>query len=86
MVGPWGHAETVLLPEGATAKPQEPIKEMLDWFDRYLGARNGGAPEAPVRVYVMGANVWRDEQEWPLARARETAWYRRGDASVRGRR
>jgi putative CocE/NonD family hydrolase len=25
----------------------------------------------------MGTNVWRDEQEWPLARARETAWYLR---------
>jgi len=23
----------------------------------------------------MGANVWRDEQEWPLARARATSWY-----------
>ena len=33
----------------------------------------------PVRLYVMGANVWRDEQEWPLARARETAWYLRSD-------
>ena len=28
-------------------------------------------PDAPVRLYVMGANVWRDEQEWPLARARD---------------
>jgi hypothetical protein len=25
----------------------------------------------------MGANVWRDELEWPLARAQETAWYLR---------
>ena len=25
----------------------------------------------------MGANVWRDEREWPLARARDTAWYLR---------
>jgi putative CocE/NonD family hydrolase len=35
----------------------------------------------------MGANVWRDEQEWPLARARPTAWYLHGDGhanSVRG--
>ena len=25
-------------------------------------------PQAPVRIFVMGANRWRDEQEWPLAR------------------
>ena len=40
-------------------------------------ARCRRGADAPVRLYVMGANVWRDEQEWPLARARETAWYLR---------
>jgi putative CocE/NonD family hydrolase len=42
--------------------------------------------DAPVRLYVMGANVWRDEQEWPLARAHETAWYLRsgGHANTAG--
>jgi putative CocE/NonD family hydrolase len=28
-----------------------------------------------VRLFVMGENVWRDEQEWPLARARPTKFY-----------
>src|SRR3954447_22732698 len=27
----------------------------------------------------MGANVWRDEDAWPLARAVETPWYLRSD-------
>ncbi len=31
--------------------------------------------EAPIRLFVMGANTWRDEQEWPLARAVATPWY-----------
>jgi putative CocE/NonD family hydrolase len=31
--------------------------------------------EAPVKIFVMGANIWRDEQEWPLARAEETRYY-----------
>ena len=31
--------------------------------------------EAPIKLFVMGANVWRDEQEWPLARAINTPWY-----------
>src|SRR5437762_7233824 len=26
-------------------------------------------------IYVMGDNVWRGEQEWPLARARVTPFY-----------
>ena len=31
--------------------------------------------EAPVHIFVMGVNRWRDEQEWPLARTRYTALY-----------
>jgi putative CocE/NonD family hydrolase len=39
----------------------------LDFFDRWLrGKPNAAADEGPVRVYVMGANDWRDEKEWPL--------------------
>ena len=28
-----------------------------------------------VRIFVMGENVWRDENEWPLARTRYTPYY-----------
>ena len=46
------------------------------WFDYWLkGIDNGTAQESPVKIFVMGANVWRDEQEWPLARARYTPFY-----------
>jgi len=30
-----------------------------------------------VRLFVMGSNVWREEEDWPLARAVETPWYLR---------
>ncbi|MGH9174533.1 MAG: CocE/NonD family hydrolase, partial [Vicinamibacterales bacterium] len=30
---------------------------------------------APVRLFVMGENRWRNENEWPLARARTAAYY-----------
>ena len=46
------------------------------WFDYHLkGIQNGVDKEAPVKIFVMGANKWRDEQEWPLARARPTRYY-----------
>jgi uncharacterized protein len=31
--------------------------------------------EAPMHIFVMGVNRWRDEQEWPLARTRYTPFY-----------
>jgi putative CocE/NonD family hydrolase len=47
----------------------------------------GGQGEcpAPVRLFVMGENVWREEQEWPLARTRWTRYFLAsdGDANTR---
>lgn len=66
----------------------------LRWFDHYLkGIDNGVDREAPVRIYVMGGGDghktadgrifvgghWRDEKEWPLARAVETNYYLHGE-------
>jgi len=49
---------------------------LLRWFDCWLkGAHNGIMDEPPVRLFVMGDNVWRDEQEWPLARAQSVKYY-----------
>ncbi len=48
----------------------------LRWFDYWLkGVDTGVKDIAPVRIFVMGENVWRDEQEWPLARTRYTKYY-----------
>lgn len=46
------------------------------WFGCWLeniGCDRFDGP--PVRVFVMGENRWRDEHEWPLARARSTPYY-----------
>ena len=49
---------------------------MFDWFDYWLKDRPTNVlARAPIRLFVMGANRWRDEQEWPLARAARTALY-----------
>ena len=46
------------------------------WFRQHLeGEDSGLMKDAPIRLYVMGANEWRDEHEWPLARTRWTTYY-----------
>lgn len=46
------------------------------WFDYWLkGIENGVTQEPPVKLFIMGDNVWRDEQEWPLARTQYTPFY-----------
>ena len=50
--------------------------EDLRWFDYWLkGIDNGIMDEAPIRIFVMGANVWRDEYDWPLKRTTFTPYY-----------
>ena len=49
---------------------------LIRWFDYWLkGTDNGFPGEPPVRIFVMGDNVWRDEQEWPLTRACYTKFF-----------
>ncbi len=58
----------------------------LRWFDHWLkGMDNGAEKGAPVMLYVMGENRWREEKEWPLARALSTKYYLRsgGHANTR---
>jgi uncharacterized protein len=84
VIGPWTHARPTL----ATTKigdvdfgPDagfDSDEAMLRWFDYWLRGGSRAAVETPpVRLFVMGENRWRDEQEWPLARAVSTAYYLR---------
>jgi hypothetical protein len=49
---------------------------ILRFMDRHVrGIENGLDREKPVRVFVMGENVWRDEETWPPAAARPRTLY-----------
>jgi putative CocE/NonD family hydrolase len=78
IIGPWSHARNVTFPGGLTTRNYrlESLAPSVAWFDQHM--RRLGAAEsrhAPVRIYVMGEGVWRDEQEWPLARTQYTPYY-----------
>jgi uncharacterized protein len=50
----------------------------LRWFDRWLkGADNGIMSEPPIQIFVMGANTWRQLEEWPPPAAVPTQLYLR---------
>ena len=49
---------------------------MHRWFDSTMkGIDTGIMKEPPVKIFVMGENVWRYENEWPLARTKYTKYY-----------
>jgi putative CocE/NonD family hydrolase len=50
----------------------------LRWFDRWLkGNDNGIMSEPPIQIFVMGANTWRQLEEWPPPGAAPTPLYLR---------
>ena len=50
--------------------------EMLRYHDYWLkGIDNGIKEEPPIKVFVMGINKWRFEDEWPLKRTQWTKFY-----------
>lgn len=59
----------------------------LEWYDYlFKGVQNQFA-QKPVRIFVMGLNQWRDEDDWPLSRASATNYFlhsSRGANSLRG--
>lgn len=87
VIGPWPHELAASSRTGHVDFGPHSVLDLrtveLRFFDHWLkGIDNGLADEAPVRIFVMGANEWRDEPTWPLDRARETAFYlhSRGEA------
>jgi len=49
---------------------------VLDWYDMLLkGGPNAFAGGKAVRIFVMGRNEWRNEDDWPLARAKATEYF-----------
>jgi putative CocE/NonD family hydrolase len=81
IIGPWAHAPTSPAGKvGDVVFGKDAVLDhtatMLKWFDYSLkGIKNEYASGAPVRLFIMGDNVWRDEQEFPLARTRYTKYY-----------
>jgi len=88
LIGPWVHNMMWKAP-GVDFGPNSiaPIRRyQIEWFDRWLEPERAQdhqksesadlvMPDLPVRIFVMGRNQWRDEREWPIARAVETPLY-----------
>ncbi len=66
LVGPWTHTA---FSSGAVT-----VQESLAWLDTHVKGQSGRLREAPVRLYVMGENAWREFADWPPP-TRGERWY-----------
>jgi putative CocE/NonD family hydrolase len=57
LIGPWFHGQM----GGAPTM----TRDSLSWLDAKVKGKDAGLRAHPVRLYVMGANVWREFGDWP---------------------
>lgn len=80
LIGPWSHSGRGRRSYGSIdfgPEAQVDIAALeIRWFDYWLkGRENGVDQDAPVKIFVMGENRWRDEQHWPLKRTEERVMF-----------
>lgn len=89
LMGPWGHQVNTTSKLGEVDFGPQSLIDLrgaqLAWFDRWLKGKEPEAAEAPVRIFIMGENEWRDEQGWPLARTQWTRFYLHSGGSANSR-
>jgi len=86
VMGPWSHGKFSGLFEDRSFGPAADVAAagltelQIAFFDRWLRGREDALDGyAPVRIFVMGLDQWRDEQDWPLPDTRFTNYYLDGD-------
>ena len=81
IVGPWTHTLLDLDRQvGEVDFGPEAVRDFYEiadaWFSRWLKGEPGEAGDwPPLQLFVMGANTWRGEREWPLQRTEYTTFY-----------
>ena len=80
IVGPWVHSLSVSpkvgdIDFGAHSMYDLDLLEYRWWEQWLRGVDTGILEEGPLRLFIMGVNEWRAEQEWPLARTEWQKWY-----------
>jgi putative CocE/NonD family hydrolase len=92
VTGPWAHGNpTGSFPEGGFGLASgingaiDSTGLQLQWFDWLLkGEETALDLERPVRLFVMGPNVWRDEGDWPLPDTDYETWYLHSNGRANG--
>src|SRR5450432_372576 len=60
---------------GPAAAEYDENEVTLKWYDfLFKGVQNEFAGK-PVKIFVMGANQWREEDDWPLARTQSNKYF-----------
>ncbi|WP_174727574.1 CocE/NonD family hydrolase [Mesobacillus harenae] len=81
VMGPWSHGmfskNVGEVDFGPNAEWRVKLADLHQrWFEYWLKDMDHSIEqEAPIQIFVMGENCWRNENEWPLKRTEYVKWY-----------
>ncbi|HLR60499.1 MAG TPA: CocE/NonD family hydrolase [Pseudogracilibacillus sp.] len=86
IIGPWTHGDFgslagerdfgIKASESFLNGKEDLTHLHIRWFNYWLKNHDTFTEnDAPVQLFIMGKNEWRNEQEWPLARTTYTPYY-----------
>jgi len=89
IIGPWAHGYNggafvdrnfgMMAHDGVADVTSDQIR----WFDHWLKGEDNGVPEdKPVKLFIMGADAWREEDDWPLPDTDWQNWHLHGDGGL----
>jgi uncharacterized protein len=70
VIGPWMHA--------APGGMAESLRQTIALFQERFGigsGKPGDAPRSPVRLFLMGANEWREYPSWPIPNSTNKTYF-----------
>lgn len=85
VVGPWAHSKSrrygkIDFGPEATVDVTE---QQIQWFDYWLKKKKNGVDQtSPWKIFIMGDNTWRNEDEWPLKRTQNKSIFISSDGAA----
>lgn len=85
IIGPWPHGWNRSSKNGDLDFGEASLIDVnelyIEWFDHWL--KGEPLPEkAPIKLFVMGRNEWKEAYEWPLPKTEYTPYYLHQDGSL----
>ena len=82
LIGPWGHVQTFFGGGESIGEMKfgpepivDPLAQHLEFFDHHLKGKADSYDHPKAKVYITGANEWREYNEYPPGQAKEERFY-----------
>jgi uncharacterized protein len=73
-IGPWAHSSSAL--------QWAALRAELPWLRAHVQGETAELRASPVRIYMMGADEWRDLETWPPSILQTRRWYLQPNAAL----